>query len=59
MIYAYTVKCAYNVNSVLNETSQTYVQPPCRMSLFGERITALSPFLLCVQSLPDQKLGIE
>ena len=58
MIYAYTVKCAYNVNSVQNEMSQTCVQPPCSVSLVGERITALSPFLLNVQSLLDQKLGI-
>ena len=58
MNYAYTVTCAYNANSVLNEMSQTYVQPPCSVSLVAERITALSPFLLCVQSLPDQKLGI-
>ena len=58
MSCAYTVECAYNENNVLNEMSQTYVQPPCSVSLVAERITALSPFLLCVQSLPDQKLGI-
>ena len=43
MNYAYTVTCAYNANSVLNEMSQTYVQPPCSVSLVAERITALSP----------------
>ena len=58
MIYAYTVKYVYNVNSVLNEMSQNYVQPPCSVSLVGERITVLSPFLLCAQSLLDQKLGV-
>ena len=58
MNYAYTVTCAYNVHSVQNEMSQTCVQPPCSVSLVGERITALPPFLLCVQLLPYQKLGI-
>ena len=58
MSYAYTVECAYNANSVLNEMSQTCDQPPCSVSLVGERITVLSQFLLCVQSLQDQKLGI-
>ena len=56
--YVYTVKYTYNVNNILNEMSRTCDQPPCSVSLVAERITALSPFLLCVQSLPNQKLGI-
>ena len=42
MNYAYTVECAYNANSVLNEMSQTYNQPLCSVSLVGDRITVLS-----------------
>ena len=42
MSCAYTVECAYNENSVLNEMSHTCDQPPCSVSLVGDRITGLS-----------------
>ena len=42
MSCAYTVECAYNENNVLNEISQICDEPPCSVSLVGDRITVLS-----------------